>query len=416
MPGIQSATSDPVSMALPTVGSLPRLRSMQRIADTALKAAAGFWFVVVLVGQIFFVFSIASFYGLTAVRGNWHAWNSSMTHGYASGYRVGNTVVAIHLASAVIIILCVAIQLIPQIRQHAPAFHRWNGRIYMVSAFTISLAGLYMLWFRGAVGGVSQHVAQSLDGVLIMLCAVMALRYALARDFRTHRRWALRLYLVVSASLFVRAASILLPLVPLKGPFGFDPVAVQGPFLTELGYAQYLVPLAVLELYLRTQARPGAPRRFAMAALLFVMTIGLGAGISAATVGVFVPHIKTAFDSRKSIAETLSATLASSGIDAAVEQYHRFKAANPATYNFEESQLNGLGYELLRSRKFDDAIRIFQLNVEAYPQSGNVYDSLAEAYMDEGNKPQAIADYRESIQKNPKNRNAVQMLQKLSAP
>ncbi len=44
---------------------------------------------------------------------------------------------------------------------------------------------------------------------LIMLCAAMALRSALARDFKTHRRWALRLYLVVSASLFIRAVLFL---------------------------------------------------------------------------------------------------------------------------------------------------------------------------------------------------------------
>src|ERR1017187_6467209 len=245
MPSIQSATNDSVPMTLGSSGSLHRRYSLRRSSDLVLRAAAGFWFVVAVIGQIIFAFSIASFYGLTAVRGNWLAWNRAMLHGYAPGYHVGNTVVAIHLASAVIIILSGALQLIPQIRQRAPQFHRWNGRIYVVTAFTVSLAGLYMLWFRGAVGGFSQHLGQGVDGILIMVCAVMALRYALARDFKTHRRWALRLYLVVSASLFVRAASILLPFAPLKGPFGFDPVAIQGPFLTELGYAQYLVPLAV---------------------------------------------------------------------------------------------------------------------------------------------------------------------------
>jgi tetratricopeptide (TPR) repeat protein len=416
MPTTQSAITDSVPMTLHSVGTLHERRSMQKFADTALKAAAGFWFVVTVIGQLLFAFSIALFYGLTAARGDWFAWNRTMTHGYVPGYHVGNTVVAIHLASAVIIILSGAIQLIPRIRQRAPYFHRWNGRIYMVSAFSVSLAGLYMMWFRGTVGGVVQHLAQSLDAVLIMLCAVMALRYALARDFKTHRRWALRLYLVVSASLFIRAAGIILQWVPATGPFGFDPVTFQGPFLAYLSFAQYVVPLAVLELYLRTQARPGTARRIAMAATLFVLTIALGAGISAASVTAFLPRIKAAFDGRKSIAEALSATIASSSVDAAAQQYHHLNAAEPATYNFEENELNTLGYDLLRSRKFDQAIRIFQLNVEAYPQSGNVYDSLAEAYMDDGNKSQAITDYRESLQKNPKNRNAVQMLQKLNAP
>ncbi len=55
-----------------------------------------------------------------------------------------------------------------------------------------------------------------------------------------------------------------------------------------------------------------------------------------------------------------------------------------------------------------------QLNVEAYPKSSNVYDSLGEAYMDEGEKPLAIANYQKSLELNPKNHGAVLMLKKLS--
>lgn len=412
----QSVTSDSIPMTLRRAGGVRGRRSAASYAETALKAAAGFWFAVVLVGQVLFAFSIATFYGLTAVRGDWPAWNRTMTHGYAPGYRLGNTVVAVHLASAVIIILSGAIQLIPLVRRRWPRFHRWNGRVYMVSAFSVSLAGLYMMWFRGTVGGLGQHLAQSVDAVLIMLCAVMALRYAVARDFRTHRRWALRLYLVVSASLFIRAAGIILAVAPLKGPFGFDPVTFQGPMLTEISLAQYLIPLAVLELYLRAQERPGAARRFAMAAALFVLTVALGAGISVASATIFLPRIKKGLDSRKPIGEALSATIASSGIDAAAAQYHRLKAAEPTVYNFDEDQLNDLGYQLIRIGRVDEAVPIFQLNVEAYPRSANVYDSLAEAYMDEGNRPLAIAFYRESLQLNPKNHNAEVRLQKLNAP
>ena len=399
-------------IALPDTSARAR-RSPQKFADTTLKAAAGFWFVVVFLGQILFAVSTALFYGLSAVRGNWNAWNRTMTHGYAPGYHVGNTVVVIHIASAVFIILSGSLQLIPWLRRRAPAFHRWNGRVYMVTAFSVSLAGLYMMWFRGTVGGPAQHVAQSIDAVLIMVCAVMALRFALARDFVTHRRWALRLYLVVSASLFIRAAGLLLPILPATGPFGFDPATLTGPFFVELSYGQYLIPLAVLELYFRTQARPGAPRRYAMAALLFVLTLALGAGIAFAGATLFLPRIKTAVDRRISIEQTLSATIAAAGIDAGIQQYRQLKATAPTTYNFDENELNNLGYEFMRAHRYADAIRIFQLNVEAYPRSGNVYDSLAEGYMDTGNKSVAIADYRKSIQINPKNINGIAMLRKL---
>jgi uncharacterized membrane protein len=389
--------------------------SRRKIADSTLKVAAAFWFIVVVLGELIFAIAVASFYGLTAARGNWQLWNKFMLHGYTPGRPMANMVVVIHLASAVIILLSGALQLIPVVRRRAPLFHRWNGRIYMVTAFSVSVAGLYMLWFRGTPGDLSQHLGQSLDAVLIMLCSVLALRYALLRDFKTHRRWALRLFMVVSASLFIRAG-VFLSLVLNHGPFGFDANTFSGPFLTFMSFGQYLVPLAVLEIYLRTQDRAGAFGRFAMAAGLFVLTVGLSAGIAAVTMAIFLPNFERAYDSRKSVAETLSATMAAGGIDAAAQQYHQLRVAGTSTYNLDEDELNILGYQLVKANKLEQAIRIFQLNVEAYPGSDNTYDSLAEAYMDDGNKPQALANYKRSLQLNPANNNAIKMLQKLNAP
>jgi uncharacterized membrane protein len=385
---------------------------LSSVADGALKAAARFWFVVTVLGQLVFAFTVASFYALTAVRGDYHKWN--FTNGYVPGFSMGNTAVIMHVASAAFIMLAGAVQLVPQIRSRFPVFHRWNGRIYMLTALTLSVAGLYMTWIRGSVGDLSVHLGSTLNAVLIWLCGGMALRYALARDFRTHRRWALRFFLVVSASWFFRIGFFLSFLVN-KGPFGFDPTTFRGPFLTFMSFAQVLIPLAVLEIYLRTQDRPGALRRMATAGMLFVLTLVMCAGLFAVGVTQWVPQVKAAYDSRKSIAETLSATIASSGLDAAEKQYHDLKAAGSATYNFDESELNNLGYEFVRAKKFKNAIRIFQLNVEAYPQSSNVYDSLGEAYLDDGNKPQAIANYRKSRELNPKNRGAAEVLRRLNA-
>src|SRR5271156_2883402 len=393
-----------LQMTLPAPEIFRKRYSQQNYASSTLKAAVRFWFGVTVVGQLIFAFEVASFYGMAALRGtSRQAWSKHFTHGYVPGDTMGNLAIAIHLISAVIVILAGMLQLVPQIRNRFPVFHRWNGRLYIVTAFTISIAGLYMTWIRGSVGDLPQHLGSTLMGVLIMICAVMALRYAMARDFKTHRRWALRLYLVVSASLFIRAG-IFLSLFLNHGPFGFDPATFSGPFLTFISFAQYLVPLAVLEIYLWTQDRGSAPGRFAMAGGLVVLTLALGAGISAVTMVAWLPAVKAAYDSRTSIAETLSATIASSGIDEAVKQYRDFKVAEPTVYNFDEDQLNALGYDLLHAKKLKEAIRVFQLNVEAYPQSSNVYDSLAEGYMDDGNKPQAIANYQESIRLNPNNR------------
>ena len=389
----------------------PRLE-LDSLADSALKAAARFWFVVAVIGQLLFALATASFYGLTALRGDYHGWR--ITQGHVAGDLAGNSAVAMHLISAVVIMLAGAVQLVPQVRSRFPVFHRWNGRIYMLAALAVSAAGVYMTW-RGSIGDLSQHIGGSLNAVFIWLFAGMALRYAVARDFRTHRRWALRLFLVVSAAWFFRIV-VFLSFIVFKGPVGFDPTTFRGPFLTFMSFGQYLLPLTFLELYLRAQERPGALQRMATAAGLFIVTLAMGAGVFAVTAALWVPQVKAAFDSRKSIAETLSRTIASGGIDEAARQYHDLKAAAPASYNFDEDQLNALGYRLIQAKEYSKAIRIFQLNVEAYPQSSNVYDSLGEAYMDSGDKTQAKANYQKSLELNPKNGNAVVMLERLKAP
>ena len=389
----------------------PRLE-LDSLADSALKAAARFWFVVAVIGQQLFALATASFYGLTALRGDYHGWR--ITQGHVAGDLAGNSAVAMHLISAVVIMLAGAVQLVPQVRSRFPVFHRWNGRIYMLAALAVSAAGVYMTW-RGSIGDLSQHIGGSLNAVLIWLFAGMALRYAVARDFRTHRRWALRLFLVVSAAWFFRIV-VFLSFIVFKGPVGFDPTTFRGPFLTFMSFGQYLLPLAFLELYLRAEERPGALQRMATAAGLFIVALAMGAGVFAVSVALWVPQVKAAFDNRKSIAETLSRTIASAGIDEAARRYHDLKTAAPATYNFDEDQLNALGYRLTQAKEYSKAIRIFQLNVEAYPQSSNVYDSLGEAYMDSGNKTQAIVNYQNSLALNPKNGNAVVMLQKLKTP
>lgn len=399
-----------------TTAAITTTRLGQRsLAESSLRAAAGFWLAVTVVGQFIFAFAVASFYGLTALRGDYYIWHKFISRGFISGDTMGNSAVAAHVASAAIIMFAGSLQLIPRVRNHFPVFHRWNGRIYLSVAVLAGAAGLYLTWIRGTVGDLSQHIGSSLAAVLIFLFAALALRYAMARDFTAHRRWALRLFMVVSGAWFIRLILALSGVI-FKGPFGFNPQTFTGPFLTFITFGQYLIPLAVLEIYFRAHDRPSPMRRFATAGLLFVLTLVMIGGIFAVTLTTWTPQVRAAYDPRKSIAEPLSATIASSGIDAAARQYHELKSAQPTTYDFDEKELNTLGYDLIRKKQFTEAIRIFQLNVEAYPTSSNVYDSLGEAYMDDGNNPLAIVNYQKSLELNPKNRGAVDALRKLNAP
>jgi CubicO group peptidase (beta-lactamase class C family) len=116
---------------------------------------------------------------------------------------------------------------------------------------------------------------------------------------------------------------------------------------------------------------------------------------------------------KRSLVHDLGVTVVTRGADAAVAQYRELKRTNAQDYDFTEGPLNRLGYMLLEKSRNADAIAIFKLNVEEHPKSGNVYDSLAEAYAKDGQKQQAIANYRKSLELDPKNQNAASRLKEL---
>jgi len=116
---------------------------------------------------------------------------------------------------------------------------------------------------------------------------------------------------------------------------------------------------------------------------------------------------------KRSLSNTLGDTLVQHGVEAAVAQYRELKRTEPDAYNFAEERLNSLGSMLLRMDRIGDAITIFKLNGEEYPRSGNVYDSLAEAYERNGQKQLAIDNYRKATELDPKNQNAKDKLKAL---
>lgn len=75
--------------------------------------------------------------------------------------------------------------------------------------------------------------------------------------------------------------------------------------------------------------------------------------------------------------------------------------------------LNGVGYRLLRSGRVADAVRVFEANVEHYPDDANAFDSLGDGYMAAGETAKAIANYRKSLSMDPSNENARKRLEEL---
>ena len=110
-------------------------------------------------------------------------------------------------------------------------------------------------------------------------------------------------------------------------------------------------------------------------------------------------------------AQVVEKTIRESGIEEGIRKYNEIKTDE--RYYFDESSFNTLGYELLGEGNIREAIEIFKLNVQVYPDSWNAYDSLGEAYMENGDRELAIQNYNTSLELNPQNTNGVEMLKRL---
>lgn len=259
-------------------------------ASRLLQTSGITWFLAAAVGQWIFVYYIAAHYiPILAKRGLPGLEETQLPDGYIPGDAAGNLAIAFHMLIAIIIIGAGPLQLMPQIRNRFRAFHRYVGRIYMTTAVFSSLAGLYLVWTRGNIGGFIAQIAISLDGVLIILFAGITLWFAIRREIDRHRRWAMRFFMVVSAVWFFRIGIMFWFMT--TGGVGIDAETFTGPFITFLFFGQMFVPLLILEIYFRAQDSAAGSFKLGTAFLVFAATGATSIGVFAATMGMWLPRL-----------------------------------------------------------------------------------------------------------------------------
>lgn len=86
-----------------------------------------------------------------------------------------------------------------------------------------------------------------------------------------------------------------------------------------------------------------------------------------------------------------------------------FEKGRLSAYSLE-AEVNQFGYELLSGNKQKEALAIFKLNTELYPQSFNTFDSYGESLMAAGKRRAAIKAYKKSLKLNPGNEHAKRAL------
>jgi len=106
-------------------------------------------------------------------------------------------------------------------------------------------------------------------------------------------------------------------------------------------------------------------------------------------------------------------TYSKEGVEKGREEYEKLK--KDSEYNLNEGEMNRTGYGLLQSGKIKEAIDVFEINVTEFPKSANTYDSLGEAYLADGQKELALKNYKKTVEMDPKNENAIKIIEGLES-
>jgi len=131
------------------------------------------------------------------------------------------------------------------------------------------------------------------------------------------------------------------------------------------------------------------------------------------------PALEAIFDylGQPTLAQRLRERVLAGGYAAASAAYREYKRRHPDRWGHTtEGEVNETGYALLRDGRKEAALAVLRINAEAYPRSANVWDSLAEAHLELGEREQAIALYRKALVIDPGSRSARIMLERLAKP
>ncbi len=255
----------------------------------ALSLAAGVWFVTAALGQAAFAAFVLAFVVPRWVAGDLLGLNDKPhITGYVAGDDFGNAQLLAHLLVGALMTLSGLLQLLPALRRQWPGLHRWNGRVFLLSAAIATLSGFYLIWVRGSQLNLGSALATSANGVLILLALMLAWRSARARDIASHRRHALRAFLLVNGVWFLRLGMVMAGM--LLAAMG-EELSVDGPVFLAVSVFSWLLPLALLELYFAAQRSRQSAFRYAVAALLGLLALLTAAGGLAAWLFMWAPRL-----------------------------------------------------------------------------------------------------------------------------
>ena len=212
------------------------------------KLSLAFLVVSSWVSGILFALYIIGFYIAASTVSGLEAWNKVLPQLYSPESPVAMTGMVSHLFFGSVLLILGPIQFSEKIRKSKVDFHRWVGIFYTLSAFVTGFGGIVFLGILGATGGLPMFIGFGIYGLLMMVCSVQTIRFAMLRQFNVHRQWAIRLFALVLGSWIYRMSYGFIH--TNLGDWGLGH-KFSGPLDYFMNFAFFVIPLLVAQLVIK---------------------------------------------------------------------------------------------------------------------------------------------------------------------
>lgn len=202
------------------------------------------------ISGILFALYIFGFYIFANTLTEVEAWNTVLPKLFSPEKPAAMTGMISHFFFGSLLLVMGPIQFSKHIREKYTDFHRWTGIFYTLSAFITGFGGVVFLGVWGATGGIPMLIGFSLYGILMMVCSVQTIRYALIRQFTAHREWAIRLFALVLGSWIYRMGYGFI--LTSLGGWGVKP-DFSGPLDYFMDFSFFVMPLMIAEVVIQGQ-------------------------------------------------------------------------------------------------------------------------------------------------------------------
>ena len=200
-------------------------------------------------GFIFALF-IFGMYLMPHALGGLELWNRNYLILYTPDKPVAMSGMLTHVFFGALLLIMGPIQFFDKIRTNFKNFHRWVGLFYTLASFMVGFGGIVYLTIMGSVGGLIMTVAFFIGGILVMICAIQTIRYALLGKYLVHRQWATRLFAIMLASWMYRIEYAFIKIG--LHDWGTNPDH-SGPLDNFMSFAFYIGPLIGAEIVIRAK-------------------------------------------------------------------------------------------------------------------------------------------------------------------